>query len=182
MDRKKRALITAICTTLGALAFAFSFAAMTPDVISTISSGNSTQGVVYTFESYRCVGNGSQYERCGWIGTVTADGVVESQNVEFRDAVSPEVQAGETIEALWSYRDPLNAWSLEGSRAWLNSMASAAVSLLGVVLLGIGSIYWWRQYSRESKVEAEKRSNSDSSDEQRREHHKKQKVSADTPG
>ncbi len=182
MDRKKRALITAICTTLGAMAFAFSLAAMATTLSGTLGSGNSAHGVVYTFQTYRCVGDGSQYERCGWTGTVTANGVVESEDVEYRDAVPPDVRSGETVEALWSYRDPLNAWSLEGSRAWLNSLASTAVSLLGVILLGIGAIYWWRQYSRESKAEAEKHSGSESSGEQRREHHKKEKVSADTPG
>ena len=30
------------------------------------------------------------------------------------------------------------------------------VSFLGVVLLGLGAIYWWRQYRRESKAEADK--------------------------
>ena len=156
MDRKKRALITALGTTLAALAFAFSLCAMATNVSAEIGSGSSTQGVVYTFQTYRCVGNGSQYERCGWTGTVTANGVVESEDVEYRDAVPPEVHAGDTVEALWSYRDPLNAWSLEGSRAWLNTLASAGVSFLGVVLLGLGAIYWWRQYRRESKAEADK--------------------------
>ena len=32
----------------------------------------------------------------------------------------------------------------------------SGVSFLGVVLLGLGAIYWWRQYRRESKAEADK--------------------------
>lgn len=179
MERKKRALVTAVCTTLAALAFAFSLAAMSAEVSSSIRNGDSTEGVVFTFQTYRCVGNNSQYERCGWTGTVTANGVLEAENVEYRDAVSPEVRAGDTVEALWSYRDPLNAWSLEGSRAWLNSAASAAVSLLGVILLGLGAIYWWRQYSRESKLEADKKSDSGASDQRQKAHRAKEKATAD---
>lgn len=149
MTAKRRALVTAILTTIAACGFAFSLAALGMGAETAINDGGTTEGVTYTFETYRCVGTSSQYQHCGWLGTVTSNGVVEAKNVEFRSNTSPTVSAGEQVQALWSYRDPLNAWNIEGSRAWLNTIASAIVSFVLLAIMLLLAIYWWRRFARD---------------------------------
>lgn len=152
VEPKRRALTIAICATIATVGFALSLCAMANTIGQSIGNGPTNEGVTYTFDTYRCVGNGNQYQRCGWLGTVSDDGVVEQDGVEFRDAVPPEVTPGYQVRALWSYRDPLNAWSIEGSRAWLNTLASAATSFVLMALTLIASIYWWRRYAHERNL------------------------------
>ncbi len=171
MTAKRRALVTAILTTLAACGFAFSLAALGMGAESAINDGGTTEGVTYTFETYRCVGTSSQFQHCGWLGTVTSNGVVEAKNVEFRSNTSPTVTAGEQVQALWSYRDPLNAWNIEGSRAWLNTIASAAVSFVLMVIMAVLAVVWWRRFARDgqSKPKQSKDSKATDAHEERKE-------------
>lgn len=155
MEPKRRALRIAICATVAAIGFAISLFAMANSIGQAIGNGPTDEGVTYTFKHYRCFGDGSQFERCGWLGTVSNNGIVEQDGVEYRDAVPPKVSPGYEIQALWSYRDPLNAWNIEGSRAWLNTVASAATSFAFMALMLLIAIYWWRRYAREKSDEQE---------------------------
>jgi len=154
MTDSRRSLRIAILSSLLALGFAFSLFAMARDSSMGIGDDDGSAGVVYTFNEYRCIGTSTQYQQCGWIGTVTSDGMVEATGVQYRDAVVEGVSPGYQVPALWSYRDPLNAWSIEGSRAWLNNVASAAASLVFMLALLASAIYWWRRFARDKADEA----------------------------
>ncbi len=151
MTGSRRSLVTAILATLAAIGFAFSIFAMVR--AANFGADNHEGAVVYTFDQYRCVGTAPE-QSCGWIGTVTNDGIVEATNVAYREAVATEVVTGYQVSALWSYRDPSNAWSIEGSRAWLNTFANTSASLIFLVAMMVASIYWWRRYGREKRAEA----------------------------
>ncbi len=151
MTGSRRSRVTAILTTLLAIGFAFSIFAMVRD--ANFGANNHEGTVVYTFDQYRCVGTATE-QSCRWTGTVTSDGIVEATNVTYRAAVAIEVDTGYQVPALWSYRDPLNAWSIDGSREWLNTFASTSASLIFFVAMMVASIYWWRRYGREKRPEA----------------------------
>ncbi len=154
MTDSRRALRIAVLSSLLALGFAFSLFAMSRDSSMGIGDDDGSAGVIYTFDSYRCIGTSTQYQQCGWIGTVTSNGVVEATDVQYRDAVVEGVSPGYQVPALWSYRDPLNAWSIEGSRAWLNNVASAAASAVFLLAMLVSAIYWWRRFARDKATEA----------------------------
>ncbi len=151
MTGSRRSLVTAILASLAAIGFVFSIFAMVSDANFGINNHEGT--VVYTFDQYRCVETAPE-QQCEWIGTVTNNGIVEATNVAYREAVGIEVSDGYQVPALWSYRDPLNAWSIEGSRAWLNTLTTTAASLIFLVAMMVASIYWWRRYGREKRAEA----------------------------
>lgn len=155
MTGSRRSLTIASLASLLALAFAFSLFALAKDSSLSIGPDDGSASVVYTFDEYRCVPTQREDQRCGWLGTVTSDGVVEATNVEYRAAVVTEVSPGYQVPALWSYRDPLNAWSLEGSRAWLNNLANAAASLIFFGALAFAAVYWWRRFGRDKAAESE---------------------------
>ncbi len=147
MTGPRRSRVTAILATLAAVGFAFSIFAMARDARA------HEHAVVYTFDQYRCVGTEPE-QSCEWIGTVTIDGILKSTNVAYREAADIEVSTGDQVPALWSYRDPLNAWSIDGSRAWLNTFANISTSVIFLVAMMVASIYWWRRYGREKRAEA----------------------------
>ncbi len=147
MTGSRRSLVTAILATLAAIGFAFSILAMVRD------ARTHEHAVVYTFDEYRCVGAEPE-QSCEWIGTVTDDGKINATNVAYREAEVLEVGIGDQVPALWSYRDPLNAWSIDGSRAWLNTLTNMSASVIFLVATMVASIYWWRRFGREKHAEA----------------------------
>ncbi|MFA7265024.1 MAG: hypothetical protein WC054_01815 [Candidatus Nanopelagicales bacterium] len=154
MTDSRRALRIAILSSLLALGFAFSLFAMARDSSMGLGNDDGSAGVIYTFDEYWCSGTTTQYQQCAWIGTVTSNGVVEATDVQFRDAVVEGVSPGYQVPALWSYRDPLNAWSIEGSRAWLNNVASTVAAAVFMLAMLVSAIYWWRRFGRDKAEEA----------------------------
>lgn len=154
MTGSRRSLTIASLASLLALAFAFSLFALARDSSLSVDPDDTSNSVIYTFNEYRCVTTFQEDQRCGWIGTVTSDGVVEAEGVEYRAAVTADVGPGYQVPALWSYRDPLNAWSIEGSRAWLNNLANAAASLAFFAGLSVAAVYWWRRFARDKSAES----------------------------
>lgn len=158
MTGSRRSLVTAILATLAALGFAFSVFAITST--ANFSSNSEDDAVTYTFVSYHCVGSAPEQQLCGWSGTVTSNGIVEQTGVTYRDTIPVEVSRGYQVPALWSYRDPLNAWSIEGSQAWLNTLANTGASFTFFVIMAIVAIYWWRRFVRDRRDESQAASDS----------------------
>ena len=147
MTPARRNLTIALGSTLAALAFCFSLFALTPSFTKSLGATQGRGlGVTYTFTQNQCIGGNIQYRSCRWVGTVTdADGAVVAEQVVFRDNPPSDVQVGSTVEALWTSRDPHNAYDLDSSRAWLSTLGAGLVSAIGVVVFLITALIWWRR-------------------------------------
>lgn len=143
---------------MAALAFALSVVALAPSVGKSLSASQGVgQGVLYTFDSYECIGGNTQFQDCEWIGTVEADfGNFTQDRVVFRDDPPADVQEGVTIEASWSQDDPNSAYDLDASDVWRTTMGSTVLSSIGTVVFVLLAIYWWRRVAREGRSQPDK--------------------------
>ncbi len=148
----RRTLTVAVLATVGALAFALSVVALSIDLFDSVrADGARSIGVTYTFEQEKCAEGTPDFRDCRWEGTIRDGNAVLATNVRYVDSLPADVTPGKEINALWSSLDPTQAWSVETSRAWLNSIGALVVSAVMLVGLGITAVVWWRRYGRESK-------------------------------
>lgn len=157
MPNTRRTVTVAILATAGAITFAFSVIALILDLSDSIGADNARAiGVTYTFDMQRCVGETAEFRECRWTGTIRDGDEVLATNVNFVDTLPADLAVGTQINALWSSLDPTEAWSIETTRAWLNSIGALLVS--GVMLVGLSAtaVVWWRRYGSERSEHAEK--------------------------
>lgn len=152
MTSQRRSLVTAIGCSIAAIAFALSLVALVPSLMRALNTTHGKgQGVVYTFDTYECVGTAPQFRNCQWFGTVEADfGTRMIENVVYRDDPPTDVEPGVTIEALWSENEPNSAYDFDTSHAWRAALGSTLLSTAGAFLFVILAIYWWRRAARET--------------------------------
>jgi hypothetical protein len=149
----RRTVTVAILATLGAIAFAFSVVALTWDLSDSIGADNARAiGVTYTFDNQRCVGETAEFRECRWTGTIRDGDEVLATNVKYADTLPPDLTVGTQINALWSSLNPTEAWSIETTRAWLNSIAALLISgVMFVALTATAFVSWRRLGTRHSK-------------------------------
>jgi len=143
MPNIKRTLTVAILATIGTIAFAFSVVTLALDLSASIGAEDAQSiGVTYTFEQQRCVGETAQFRECRWTGTIRDGDEVLATGVKYSDTLPAGVTVGKQINALWSPLNPTQAWSIETTRAWLNSIGALIVSGVMFVALGATSVIW----------------------------------------
>ena len=161
MEAKARALRLALLATLAMILFGFTLAVTGPELSRSLSSPDAgSLGATYTFDTYSCVviSSDNRDTSCTWHGTVTVNGHIEATDVAYRDQAPEDAQPGDQVDALWSVSNPTIAWNLESSRAWLNMVGSTILAGVTFLLFLWATIYWWRQFAKESKKAAAKNS------------------------
>jgi|GEM_PF-2014938 len=150
MTDTRRTVTVAILSTVGAIAFAFSIVALALDLVDSIGANNARSiGVTYTFDEQRCVGETPDFRECRWTGTIRDGDEVLATKVNYADTLPADLTVGKQINALWSSLDPTEAWSVETTRAWLNSIGALLVSGVMFVVLAATAFVWWRRFGSE---------------------------------